>query len=287
MSEPTPPKSEPEDLRFLLESKPFWREIKDQIGDFFFSRGKAPELVLESKPIPVKDIWSAPKSLKSRMGSVAVHLAVIGIMLLPFWRPVQVQMKKLVEVAIVEPPKVDPVIPKMRRLSGGAAPVQQAPKLVQAPQPHPISAPTSIVPLTTTATLPSFGAIGPVSGPPGNNSGTGGGSGGTGSGSADGTCVGNDCGDGVGESAPVQIYAPDPEYSEAARKAKFQGTCIVQIQVGTDGKVSRPVVVQPLGLGLDEKAVQAVLQWKFSPARDRNGKPVAMVVQVEVNFRLY
>ncbi|HXE31453.1 MAG TPA: TonB family protein [Terriglobales bacterium] len=282
-----PEKPEPEDYRFLLENKPFWRDFLDQLKDKF-APAKQPELVLESKPIPVKDIWSAPKSLKSRMGSVAVHLAVVGVMLLPFWRPVQVQIKKMVPTEIFLPPKVEPPMPKIRRLSGGGAPVvRPQPQLLQAPKPQPVTAPTAMVPLAEAMNAPSFGAIGPISGPPGAGGGSGGGPGGTGSGSEGGTCTGNDCGDGVGVTSPIAVYSPDPEYSEAARKAKFQGTCEVQVTIGVDGHVHNAHVVQPLGLGLDEKAVQAVLLWRFTPAKDKNGRPVAVTANIEVNFRLF
>jgi TonB family protein len=87
-------------------------------------------------------------------------------------------------------------------------------------------------------------------------------------------------------SAPKVIYQPDPEYSEEARKAKFQGTCVLWLVVGADGKPRDIRVARTLGLGLDEKALDAVKNWRFEPAL-KDGKPVAVQINVEVSFRLY
>lgn len=282
MLDPTPNR---DDLRFLLQRESNWREFWSQFKDLIL-RKKQPELVLESKPIPVKSIWSDPKPLRSRLGSVALHVAVVGILLLPFWRPVQMQVKKIVSAEIYVPDKIVPM-PKMRRLSGGATPVVQPKLVLQTPKVQPVTAPTTITPLQDALNTPAFGSVGPVSGPPGDNSGSGGGPGGVGNGSEGGTCVGADCGGGTVGTEPVQIYSPDPQYSDAARKAKFQGTCTVQVTIGVDGHVSHPVVVQPLGLGLDEQAIKAVLLWRFIPAKDKNGHPMAVTANVEVNFRLF
>jgi TonB family protein len=74
-------------------------------------------------------------------------------------------------------------------------------------------------------------------------------------------------------------------YSEVARKAKYQGTVVLWIVVDATGAVMDCRVVKPLGLGLDEKAVETVMTWKFKPAM-RNGMPVPVRVMVEVPFRL-
>ncbi len=86
-------------------------------------------------------------------------------------------------------------------------------------------------------------------------------------------------------SGPIAIYKPEPMYSEEARKAKYQGTVVLWIVVGADGSVSNVRVVKPLGLGLDEKAVETVRTWKFKPCM-RNSKPVPCNVSVEVGFHL-
>jgi TonB family protein len=90
---------------------------------------------------------------------------------------------------------------------------------------------------------------------------------------------------GKGTSAPQVLYKKEPEYSEEARKAKFQGTVVLYVEVDPSGRAVNPRVVRSLGLGLDEKAMEAVRQWKFKPGY-RDGKPVTVAAQIEVNFRL-
>ena len=77
----------------------------------------------------------------------------------------------------------------------------------------------------------------------------------------------------------------EPEYSEEARKKKYQGSVLLYIQVDPQGKAINIRVLHSLGLGLDEKAIQAVKKWKFRPGF-KDGKPVTVEAQVEVNFRL-
>jgi len=81
------------------------------------------------------------------------------------------------------------------------------------------------------------------------------------------------------------LYKKEPEYSEEARKAKYQGTVVLYIEVDPSGRAINPRVLRSLGLGLDEKAMEAVRQWKFKPGY-RDGKPVTVAAQIEVNFRL-
>lgn len=140
--------------------------------------------------------------------------------------------------------------------------------------------------LKSVLTVPSNG-VG-YGGGIGNNTGGGIGSGngrGYGSGGPAGCCDGiYSVGGGV--SAPRAIFAPDPEYSEEARKAKYQGVVVVQMVVDRDGKVRDAHVIRSLGLGLDEKALEAVRQWKFEPAK-KNQQAVAVNINVEVSFRLF
>lgn len=91
---------------------------------------------------------------------------------------------------------------------------------------------------------------------------------------------------GRGMSPPRVTYSPPPQYSEKARVAKYQATCILKLVVGADGNPRNIRVINPIGLGLDEKAVEAVRTWRFEPAR-KNGKPVALEIAVEVDFHLY
>ena len=137
-----------------------------------------------------------------------------------------------------------------------------------------------------------------VLGPPSNGTGSGGGIGsgsGGGVGSGRGPGVGPGYGGGIGGgiyrvgggvSAPRAIYSPDPEYSEEARKAKYQGTVVLWMIVDADGRPREIKVMRSVGLGLDEKAIEAVKTWKFEPAH-KDGHAVAVQISVEVDFRLY
>jgi TonB family protein len=149
--------------------------------------------------------------------------------------------------------------------------------------------------------LPQIGSLGDplskvtlASNGTGSGGGIGSGSGG-GVGSGRGPGVGPGWGGGIGGgayrvgggvSAPRALYSPDPEYSEEARKAKWQGTVVLWVIVGPDGKPRDIRIQRSLGMGLDEKAIEAVRQWKFDPAK-KDGQPVAVQINVEVNFRLY
>jgi TonB family protein len=90
---------------------------------------------------------------------------------------------------------------------------------------------------------------------------------------------------GGGVTNPVAIYKPEPQYSEEARKAKWQGAVLLSLVVDESGNPIDIKVIRPLGLGLDEMAIQAVSQWKFKPGT-LNGKPVKVQAQIEVTFRL-
>lgn len=89
-----------------------------------------------------------------------------------------------------------------------------------------------------------------------------------------------------GVSPPHAIFDPEPEYPDEARKAKYQGTVLVWMIIEPSGETKDIRIVRPLGMGLDEKALAAISTWKFEPAR-KDGKPVAVMVNVEVTFRLY
>lgn len=98
------------------------------------------------------------------------------------------------------------------------------------------------------------------------------------------------CGDsyvvGNGVSMPRAIYAPEPEFSEEARIKKFQGEVTLLVTIGTDGRARNLTVVRSLGMGLDQKAMDAVRTWRFDPAR-KDGRPVAVQMNIIVNFHLF
>ncbi len=91
---------------------------------------------------------------------------------------------------------------------------------------------------------------------------------------------------GHGVSAPRATYAPDPEYADKARQAGYEGTCVMTLVVDAEGMPQDIKVTRPLGMGLDEKALKAVRQWRFTPST-KDGTPVAVQIAVEVKFHLY
>ena len=90
---------------------------------------------------------------------------------------------------------------------------------------------------------------------------------------------------GGGVTAPTLVSKTEPEYSEDARRARLQGTVLLRIEVNTRGLAQNIAVRKSLGLGLDDRAIDAVKKWKFNPGKV-NGKPAVVVAYVEVNFRL-
>jgi TonB family protein len=125
----------------------------------------------------------------------------------------------------------------------------------------------------------------------GGGAGTGGGTGigqGTGPGIGDGSGGGTGGGPyrpGSGITAPSILQEVKPDYTEEARRRGLSGDVVLEIVVRSDGRVGAVRVVQGLGGGLDQRAIDAVRQWRFAPAR-RLGTPVDVLVEVAVEFRL-
>jgi periplasmic protein TonB len=322
-----PQNAEPEPELNLLMPKGaepgLWTSLRRNFKDTFYPE-KLPPLVLTSKPVAVKDIWGFYADHKKRSAtlSLALHAVVLtAILAVTIYLGKKVVEKPKEVVTLTVPSDIPIMKPSPKAVAGGGgggdhdkveAPKGKLPKLAmeQVTPPaivvrndHPKLAvePTVVVPPQVkmamnapnlgnpTATMPSMPSNGAGSGA-GIGTGAGGGIGsGTGPGVGEGR--GGGIGGGVfrvggGVSAPKAIYNPDPEYSEEARKAKYQGTCVLSLIVGPDGKPRDIRVARSLGLGLDEKAIEAVNQWKFEPAQ-KDGRPVAVAINVEVQFRLY
>ena len=90
---------------------------------------------------------------------------------------------------------------------------------------------------------------------------------------------------GNGITPPSVLSKIDPEYSEQARAAKYSGSVMLSLVVNTSGQAQDVKVIKVLGMGLDEKAIEAVKKWRFLPGKN-NGVPVNVRAQVEVNFRM-
>jgi len=307
------------------DMRPWILDIPNEIRALF-EKPKAPSIPITSQPVDVPEIWQDYQPVAgSWLNSLLVHLVAIAIILLPFLvvhiaRPPKTHAKsEIIDIS----PYLAQLEASGKKAGGGGgggdrsplpasrgavprfAKTQLAPPLAVIRNPHPILQvePTLLGPpdlklpqMASNSTL--WGDPQGVIGPPSNGPGTGGGIGdgeGTGIGSGKGGGLGPGEGGGVGGgvysvggnvSAPIPIYKPEPAYSEEARKAKYQGTVVLWIVVDAHGNVTDCNVVKPLGLGLDEKAKEAVRTWKFKPAM-RNSVPVPVRVIVEVSFRLF
>ncbi len=295
----------------------FIRNLKETINP-----PELPPLEVTSKPIAVKDIWSGSENVgRSRFVSIGLHILVITALVILGTSPV---MQKLAKdsVALIAPDLTayKPAPQKKSTMGGGGgggdrsptpaskgklpkiAPRQFTPPMVVVNNPKPklVMEPTLIIQPDAAlpqVNLPMLGN--PLSGVtlPSNGGGSGGGigsgpGGGVGSGGGPGYGAGNggNTGGGAykiggGVSAPAVILKVEPEYSEEARKAKFQGTVLLSVIVDEKGNPRDLRVVRPLGLGLDEKALEAVMKWRFRPGL-KDGRAVAVSAYVEVNFRL-
>jgi periplasmic protein TonB len=250
----------------------------------------------------VEEPWY--RKLGAGIGSLAVHAAMIALLLfLGSLKPVQKAMKDV--VTLIAPPA--PL--KVAENKGGGGGGARQPEVKKADLPKPARqfvAPTEPVqtrlaaPISVNADLPDInptdvGALTGLATMAGAGAGAGFGNGkggGVGNGNGNGVGTGNGGGSGGGVyrpgggvTNPVPIYRPEPQYSEEARKAKWQGAVLLSLVVDETGKPIDIKVVRPLGLGLDEKAIEAVSQWKFKPGT-LNGKPVKVQAQIEVTFRL-
>jgi TonB family protein len=88
-------------------------------------------------------------------------------------------------------------------------------------------------------------------------------------------------------TVPARILLTvEPQYSDQARKAKYNGTVQVGVIVGSDGRIHKAHITRSLGMGLDEKTLEILPLWRFQPAT-LNGKPVACAMGIEVSFTLF
>ena len=317
--------SRPVPVREFRVDQPVWRSLADNLRELLFPQ-KLPPLQLQSKPVPVRDIWGDYDYRKSGWaGTLLVHgavaVAIVGFYL-GVGKVAEVRRPEAVAVIATDISEYLPLSNKKNDTIGGgggggdrdklAAPKGKLPKLameqfappaviIRNENPKLAVEPSVVIPPQVklpAVNLPNFGdpmaQVGPPSNGPGSGAGIGSGSGG-GVGSGDGPGVGPGRGGGIGGgvfrigggvSAPRALYAPDPEYSEEARKAKYEGTVVLTVIVGPDGRTHSIRVARSLGLGLDEKAMEAVRNWKFEPAR-KGGQAVAVQVNVEVKFSLY
>jgi len=284
----------------------------------FFSPPKQPPLPPGITPVKVRDIWTKDENFStSQLLAVVVHAAVIALLMVPIaWHVVPtIQAKNKVDVTLLD---ISPYIAKLpagaNKAGGGGgandhttAPVnrgkvpkfkwtQFAPPQVRIQNQNPklpmepslLGPPDLKISNLNASTFGDPLANG-VSDSLGHGNGTGIGSGsggGLGPGSGGGTGGGEFRAGVNGVGQPACIYCPNPDYSDEARKAKYQGSVVLDVIVTADGRVMDPRVLKGPGLGLEEKAIAAVKNWRMRPATGPNGRPVSCRVNIEVVFRL-
>jgi periplasmic protein TonB len=299
--------------------RPWYSSIIAAIQETILPR-QLPPLQLTSRPVPVREIWGFYGGQKKRAGATSflIHAGVIALLFMVGTnKAVQQMVKEQVELIAPDIAPYEPNVQKGARRGGGGGdrsptPVSKGklpklankqfvpPMISNVENPKLVMDPTLII--QPDANIPKvnmdqFGDPLAKSGLASNGFGSGGGMGsgrgggiGPGSGPGYGPGSGGGIGGGAyriggGVSPPSILYKVEPEYSEEARKAKFQGTVLLFVVVDEKGLPRDIKILRPLGLGLDQKAVEAVEKWKFSPGK-KDGKPVPVQAQIEVNFRL-
>ena len=288
----------PERVRVNVQTRVWVREMKKPRPAVVF----APEVFL-AQMSPKRDV---------RTTGAAVLLHVAAMALFFFWGARAIHNNMLARQMELTTLLTPPPMPVAKDTMGGgggqrgATPVSkgQLPKIadtqITPPKAPPLEAPKIRMPDPTIEmqkdlkmannNMPNIGM--PNSPLIGNSMGNGKGSGmGSGDGSGLGPGSGGGYGGGLrkiggGVSSPVVIFQVDPEFSEEARRAKFMGVVLVNLVVDPQGRPQNVHVLRGVGMGLDGKAVDAVKQYKFKPAME-NGKPVAVELNVEVNFQIF
>ena len=282
-----------------------------------------PGMVVEVPTFMGLDQATANRDKKSRVISFVVHAALISAVLYltlgshspirPAAIVVPVDFKLF---APPPPPKLLAIAPKMGGGGGGGAheiiepikgrppvvaqaPVITPPQIIRIDRPKLGVEPTMQVKIPDSSNMPNLGMsnspqIALASQGSGGGSGFGSGLGGgigAGHGTGSGPGSGGGYGGGImsvggGVSAPVIVHSVEPEFTQEARSANFQGAVSIQLIVDAQGNPQNVRLVRHLGMGLDEKAIDAVRQYRFKPALYQ-GHPVAVQIVINVDFRLY
>ncbi len=290
----------------------------DRVKEVFFP-AKLPPLRVTSKPVKVKEIWTKDENFGwTQVVSIGIHAAVITLLVVPIiWHLAPpTEAKNKMDVTPLDLSPYVPMLPAGAKKAGGGGGANdhtltpptkgRLPKFTwtqfAAPQarivnPNPklamdaslLGPPDLKVP---SPNLPNFGD--PLASAMSDSLGRGNGTGiGSGTGGGLGPGEGGGTGGGAfragvnGVGTPTCIYCPDPLYSDEARKAKYQGTVVLYVIITADGRAVDIHVAKGPGLGLEEKAIEAVRTWRFKPALGPNGRPVAVSIPIEVTFRLF
>ncbi len=304
-------------LLAATNAEPLYRSLGRNIKDLI-SPPRLPDLPLTSRPVEVKEIWGLyARKPRSFALSVALQAAAVALVFtLLASKPVRQRIQQA--IPLILPADVPPLKPTTQHTGGGGggnrSPLPASKGRLPKPAPRQFVPPTAValnsqpklaVEATILAppdsTLPqvnvsNFGDPLAQLGPPSNGTGSGGGIG-SGKGGGVGLGTGGGAGPGAnggivyfpgaksGVTKPIVIHQEDPEFSDEARKAHFQGEVIVMIDVDPTGHVVNPRIVKSAGLGLDEKSIEAALKWTFKPGT-LNGKPVTTRATISMSFHL-
>jgi TonB family protein len=307
-------------LATTFDDKPIWASLYEDVRDSLFPP-HLPPLELTSTPVPTPDRMAAktnPWAIGTATlvnGTILALIILLGLRTTIFTSPhtptSDIHFK---DFTLFAPPTAqpahgggggganeltDPITGRLPQradmpITPPQVPILDHPQLavdpaiaVEVKLPDNPSLPNIGVHTSPNVTLLSGGPGGPIGIGSGKDGGIGPGNGpGYGPGSNGGT-GGDTYTAGVGGvSNPIPLLTPEAEFSDEARRQKFQGVCMISLIVDAHGYPQNPRVVQPLGMGLDEKALAAVKLYRFKPAT-KDGKPVNARIWVAVNFRLY
>jgi len=305
-----------------FEEKPIWKDLYENIRDFFFPP-HLPPLELTSTPIPVPDRMAVKPNPWAIGISTAVNLTIVAILLFFVGKKIIEAVKPPLTATNIDVGSFELKAPQGSKAGGGGGggshdivnPIKgKLPKIEEKPMTPPqvpvldkpkiaIESAIAVQKDITLPDNPSLPNVGVTKSPNVSlaSNGQGGGAGmGTGYGGGLGSGTGNGFGPGSGGntggglyrigggvSAPVPIFQPEAEFSDEARRAKYQGVCLISLIVDAQGNPQNPRVIRALGMGLDEKALEAVRKYKFKPAMKDGKTPVPVMISIEVNFRLY
>ena len=308
-------------LGHAFKEEPIWASLWERIQDLFFPV-KLPPLELTSTPIPVPDRMA----VKANPWAIGISSTLnITILLLAIWLGIRA-INNIVHPA-VQATNIDVGDYKMPKSStqagggggGGDRSIIEANKgklpdrakdTITPPQPQTIDKPKLPDPPTINVqkniqlpdnmNMPMIGMkesanVTLASAGGGNGAGMGTGSGGgmgPGGGNGYGPGYGGNTGGGVYQvggriSAPEVVHSVEAEFSDEARRAKYQGVCLISLIVDAQGNPQNIRVARALGMGLDEKAIEAIRQYKFRPAMKDGKTAVPVMITIEVDFRLY
>jgi protein TonB len=313
-----------------VEWKPFYKTFYQNLRDLISPPKESP-LQVTSKAVKVKDIWTKDEVFsRAQVLSIVFHGALVLVLLVPILKVATSDVKAKTNDTLVTPLDISnyeaKLPPGAKVASGGGGggaheklPASKGqlpkfssqqitpPQIIRNPNAKLQVEPTLIGPESLRIPSPNMDRWGdPLakmvndSNGPGSGGGMGSGSGG-GIGSGNGGGLGPGSGGGTGGGMyhagdggiglPVCVYCPRPDYSDEARKSKYQGDVWLEVLVLENGRPSTSAndirVTKSLGMGLDEKAIEAVRTWQFKPLIGPSGKPIRYLASIQVQFQLF